>query len=263
MTDAHENQERQPVLDARELFKSYGGIEAVAGMDLMLPRGRVTGLIGPNGAGKTTLLNILSGVERPGAGQIMLSGRDVTGFPAHRLAALGLVRTFQICRDLGRLTVLENLLVARRRQTGEAVFGLFARGRRVRDEEAVGIDEAQALLAQVDLWRLANEPAASLSGGQKKLLELCRALMLGPRVVLLDEPAAGVAPALRKVLVAAIRSLVAKGITVLLVEHNLEVVGSLCDHVYVMAAGRLLTEGTFHEVTRNRSVVEAYLGTRA
>jgi ABC-type branched-subunit amino acid transport system ATPase component len=176
---------------------------------------------------------------------------------------LGLVRTFQICRDLGRLTVLENLLVARPRQTGEGVIGLFAHGRRVRNEEAAGIAQAHALLEQVDLWRLANEPAASLSGGQKKLLELCRALMLSPQVVLLDEPAAGAAPALKEVLIATIRSLVAREITVLIVEHDLEMVASLCDHVYVMAGGRLLTEGAFDEVTRDRGVLEAYLGVKA
>ena len=249
-----------PTLEARGLFKSYGGIDAVAGMALRLPHGSITGLIGPNGAGKTTLLNIVSGVERPSAGRLMLLGRDVTGLPAHRLAALGLVRTFQICRDLGRLTVLENLLVARPGQTGEGLIGLVIKGRCVRDEEAAGIEEGRALLDRVDLWRHANDPASSLSGGQKKLLELCRALMLRPRVVLLDEPAAGVAPALRDVLVATVRLLVAQGVTVLIVEHDLEVVAALCDHVYVMAAGRLLTEGAFNVVMRDRSVVDAYLG---
>jgi ABC-type branched-subunit amino acid transport system ATPase component len=264
MMTVHASQkQRQPALDAQGLFKSYGGVEAVAGMDLLLPYGRITGLIGPNGAGKTTLLNLVSGVERPSAGRTALSGRDVTGFPAHRLAALGLVRTFQICRDLGRLTVIENLLVARPRQTGEGVIGLLAHGRRVRNEETAGVAQARALLEQVDLWRLANEPAASLSGGQKKLLELCRALMLSPQVVLLDEPAAGVAPALKEVLIATIRSLVAREITVLIVEHDLEMVASLCDHVYVMAGGRLLTEGAFDDVTRDRGVLEAYLGVKA
>jgi ABC-type branched-subunit amino acid transport system ATPase component len=260
MTTVHGDQERRSMLEARGLFKSYGGIDAIAGVDLRLPHGRITGLIGPNGAGKTTVLNILSGVERPSAGKITLSGRDVTGLPAHRLAALGLVRTFQICRDLGRLTVLENLLVARPRQTGEDVIGLFARRQRVRDEEASGIAEARALLARVDLWPLADAPAASLSGGQKKLMELCRALMLDPQVVLLDEPAAGVAPAAREVLIATVRSLAARGITVLIVEHDLEAVAALCDHVYVMASGRVLTEGAFHDVMRDRNVLEAYLG---
>ncbi len=260
MMNARADHDYHLPLEARRLFKSYGGIEAVAAMDLRLPCGGITGLIGPNGAGKTTLLNLLSGVERPSAGKVMLCGRDVTGLPAHRLAALGLVRTFQICRDLGRLTVLENLLVARPRQTGEDVFSVFARRQRVRDEEAAGIAEAHDLLARVDLWRLADAPAASLSGGQKKLLELCRALMSDPQVVLLDEPAAGVAPALREILIATVRSLAARGITVLIVEHDLEVVSALCDHVYVMAAGRLLTEGAFHDVTRDRNVLEAYLG---
>ena len=264
MTVAPTSHERsEPPLDARGLIKSYGGVQAVAGVDLSLARGRITGLIGPNGAGKTTLLNIMSGVERPTSGCIRLSGRDVTGLSAHRLAALGLVRTFQICRDLGHLTVLENLLVARPRQVGETIIGLFARGRRVRDEEEAGVEEARTVLERVDLWRLADAPATVLSGGQKKLLELCRALMLKPQVVLLDEPAAGVAPAMVAVLVATIRSLVSQGMTFLIVEHDLDLVASLCDRVYVMAVGRLLSEGSFAHVTSDRRVLEAYLGIKA
>jgi branched-chain amino acid transport system ATP-binding protein len=261
--DPARREHHEPTLDARGLIKSYGGVAAVAGMDLSLARGRITGLIGPNGAGKTTLLNIISGVEQPTSGRILLAGRDVTGLPAHRLAALGLVRTFQICRDLGQLTVLENLLVARPRQVGETLIGLFAHARRVRREEAAGIVEARAVLEQVDLWRLADQPAAALSGGQKKLLELCRALMAKPQLVLLDEPAAGVAPAMEAVLVATIRSLVAQGMTFLIVEHDLDLVASLCDHVYVMAGGRLLSAGSFAEVTSDRRVLEAYLGIKA
>jgi len=250
-------------LEASGLAKSYGGLQAVAGMDIRLRRGRITGLIGPNGAGKTTLLNLLSGVEKPSAGHIRLEGRDVTGLPPHRLAALGLVRTFQICRDLGQLTVLENLLVARPAQTGERLLGAFFRDRRVRAEEADGVVEARRVLEQVDLWRLADAPAAALSGGQKKLLELCRAHMARPSIVLLDEPAAGVAPAMEAVLIATIRGLVADGVTFLIVEHDLDVVAALCDHVYVMAAGRLLTEGSFRDVTADARVLEAYLGAAA
>jgi ABC-type branched-subunit amino acid transport system ATPase component len=232
-------------------------------MDLALPRGRITGLIGPNGAGKTTLLNIISGVERASGGKVELLGRDITGLPPHRLAALGLVRTFQICRDLGNLTVLENLLVARPRQRGESLTGLLLRGGSVRQDEEAGIEEAREILERVDLWRLADAPAASLSGGQKKLLELCRALMLDPEVVLLDEPAAGVAPAMEAVLIDAIRSLMKRGLTFLIVEHDLDVVAALCDHVYVMAAGQLLTEGAFDEVVSDPRVLEAYLGIKA
>jgi ABC-type branched-subunit amino acid transport system ATPase component len=252
-----------PALRASRLSKSYGGLQALRSMDLALPRGRITGLIGPNGAGKTTLLNIISGVERASGGKVELLGRDITGLPPHRLAALGLVRTFQICRDLGNLTVLENLLVARPRQRGESLTGLLLRGGSVRQDEEAGIEEAREVLERVDLWRLADAPAASLSGGQKKLLELCRALMLDPEVVLLDEPAAGVAPAMEAVLMDAIRSLMKRGLTFLIVEHDLDVVAALCDHVYVMAAGQLLTEGAFDEVVSDPRVLEAYLGIKA
>ena len=252
-----------PLLQARNLKKSYGGLEAVAGMDIDVPRGQITGLIGPNGAGKTTMLNMLSGVEQPNAGVVSLGTRDITGMPSYRLAALGLVRTFQICRDLGRLTVLENLLVARAAQKGETIIGALVRPRVVALEEKQGIDAARVLLERVGLWRLADAPAASLSGGQKKLLELSRALMLKPRIVLLDEPAAGVAPAMEAVLVKFIRELVDEGLTFLIVEHDLDVVAALCDEVYVMAGGRLLTRGTFADVTADSRVLEAYLGVRA
>ena len=251
------------VLVARGLRKSFGGLEAVAGMDLDLPRGQITGLIGPNGAGKTTLLNLLSGVERPTVGRVAIGSRDVTGKPPHELARLGLVRTFQICRDLGRLTVLENMLLARPGQCGETVVSaLFRRGRVVR-EEAAGMARAEQVLRRIDLWRLADEPAASLSGGQKKLLELARALMVEPTIILLDEPAAGVAPAMEQVLISVIQELVRDGLTFLVVEHDLDVVAALCNRVYVMSAGRLLTSGRYEDVTRDPRVLEAYLGVRA
>jgi ABC-type branched-subunit amino acid transport system ATPase component len=252
-----------PLLQARGIRKTYGGLEALSGVDLDLARGRITGLIGPNGAGKTTLLNVISGVERATSGQVLLLGEDIGSLPQHRLATRGLVRTFQISRELGQLTVLENLLLARARQTGEGLVGLFARPKRVRQEEEAAIEIARAALQKVNLWRLADAPAATLSGGQKKLLELSRALMLQPRLVLLDEPAAGVAPAMEEVLVATIRGLADEGVDFLIVEHDLDIVAALCDHVYVMAAGQVLTEGTFAHVVGDARVVEAYLGLKA
>ena len=211
-----------PLLQARGIRKTYGGLEALSGVDLDLARGRITGLIGPNGAGKTTLLNVISGVERATSGQVLLLGEDIGSLPQHRLATRGLVRTFQISRELGQLTVLENLLLARARQTGEGLVGLFARPKRVRQEEEAAIEIARAALQKVNLWRLADAPAATLSGGQKKLLELSRALMLQPRLVLLDEPAAGVAPAMEEMLVATIRGLASEGVDFLIVEHDLD-----------------------------------------
>ncbi|MGB7222691.1 MAG: ABC transporter ATP-binding protein [Bradyrhizobium sp.] len=249
-----------PLLEVRDLRKAYGGLEAVSGVDLDLTPGRITGLIGPNGAGKTTLLNVISGVDRATGGSVQFLGQDIGSLPQHRLAARGLVRTFQISRELGQLTVLENLLLARARQTGERIIGLLARPKRVREEEEAAIETARAALQRVNLWRLADAPAATLSGGQKKLLELSRALMLKPRLVLLDEPAAGVAPAMEEMLVATIRSLAGEGVDFLIVEHDLDIVAALCDHVYVMAAGKVLTEGPFTEVVSDARVVEAYLG---
>jgi ABC-type branched-subunit amino acid transport system ATPase component len=251
------------LLQARGIRKTYGGLEALSGVDLDLARGQITGLIGPNGAGKTTLLNVISGVERATGGRVQFFGEDISSFPQHRLATRGLVRTFQISRELGQLTVLENLLLARARQTGEGLVGLFARPRRVRQEEEAAIEIARAALQKVNLWRLADAPAATLSGGQKKLLELSRALMLKPKLVLLDEPAAGVAPAMEEVLVATIRGLADEGVDFLIVEHDLDIVAALCDHVYVMAAGKVLTEGPFAQVVSDARVVEAYLGLKA
>lgn len=254
---------RAPLLEVRGIRKAYGGLEAVSGVDFDLRSGRITGLIGPNGAGKTTLLNVVSGVERATAGRVLFLGDDIGALPQHQLAIRGLVRTFQISRELGQLTVLENLLLARRGQTGEALAGLFVRPGRVRQEEEAAIEVARAALQRVNLWRLADAPAATLSGGQKKLLELSRALMLKPRLVLLDEPAAGVAPAMEEVLVATIRGLASEGVDFLIVEHDLDVVAALCDHVYVMAAGKVLTEGPFAQVVNDARVVEAYLGLKA
>jgi ABC-type branched-subunit amino acid transport system ATPase component len=252
-----------PLLEVRGIRKAYGGLEAVSGVDFDLRRGRITGLIGPNGAGKTTLLNVISGVERATAGRVVFLDEDIGSLPQHQLAMRGLVRTFQISRELGQLTVLENLLLARKRQTGEALVGLFARPGRVRQEEEAAIEIARAALQKVNLWRLADAPAATLSGGQKKLLELSRALMLKPKLVLLDEPAAGVAPAMEEVLVATIRGLAGEGVDFLIVEHDLDVVAALCDHVYVMAAGKVLTDGPFAQVVNDARVVEAYLGLKA
>ncbi|MDI4239310.1 ABC transporter ATP-binding protein [Bradyrhizobium sp. Arg237L] len=256
-------EEAHPLLAIRGLTKSYGGLDAVAGVDMDLPHGRITGLIGPNGAGKTTLLNVISGVERATSGGVWLNGEAVAALPQHRLASRGLVRTFQISRELGQLSVLENLLLARPRQTGETLTGIFARAGRVRREEEAAIEVARGALLKVNLWRLADEPASALSGGQKKLLEISRALMLSPRLVLLDEPAAGVAPAMEAILIDTIRGLADEGVDFLIIEHDLDVVAALCRHVYVMAAGKILTQGSFAEVSSDSRVVEAYLGVKA
>jgi ABC-type branched-subunit amino acid transport system ATPase component len=248
------------MLHVSGVSKSFGGIAALTQVRLDVPRTNITGIIGPNGSGKTTLLNIIGGLLRPNAGHVMLDDGDITELPVHDRARRGLTRTFQISRELGALTVLENLLVARLRQTGESIWNAFARFGSVRREEENAIKQAAGILQRVGLWKLADDPARFLSGGQKKLLELCRALMLDPKIILLDEPAAGVSPPMRTEIAQVIRSLRAEGVTFVIVEHDMEMIAGLCDQVYVFAAGTNLTSGSFHEVVSDRRVVEAYLG---
>ncbi|MBR1217735.1 ABC transporter ATP-binding protein [Bradyrhizobium sp. U87765 SZCCT0131] len=250
------------MLEADNVSVVYeGGFKALNGVSVRLAAGAVTALIGPNGAGKSTLFGVLAGAVRPVAGDVRLGGQTVTRHgPAWR-ARRGLARTFQLSSELSSLTVLENLLVARPHARGERLASLvFARGA-MRDEEAAGIDKARALLQRVDLWRLADAPAGTLSGGQKKLLELCRALMLDPRIVLMDEPSAGVNPTRISEVVAFVQALRQEGVTFGLVEHNMAMVRALSDHVYVLTEGQVLTEGRFDNVIADTQVASAYLGT--
>ncbi len=250
-------------LQVSRLSKSFGGVSAVAACSLDFGRGAVTGLIGPNGAGKTTLLNMICGLVRPDQGRIMFQGRDITGLPPHRIAALGLVRTFQIVREFHSLTVLENLLVAPPGQDGETITGAILRRGRIRETERHNAAKARQLLERVGLWHLADQQAGALSGGQKKLLELARALLLDPAMVMLDEPAAGVAPPLLAEIVRLIRELQREGLSFGLVEHDMALIGTLCDHVHVLAEGQPLVSGSFAQVTADPRVVEAYLGLAA
>jgi branched-chain amino acid transport system ATP-binding protein len=229
-------------------------------VSLEAPAGRITGIIGPNGAGKSTLINMIGGLLRPDSGRVLLEGQDLTGLPPHQRARLGLVRTFQLARELGELTVLENLLLARQNQTGESVIKAFTRRSEVKREERAAGLRAKQLLEKVGLWRLADERASALSGGQKKLLELSRALMLDPKIILLDEPAAGVSPPMRVEISKVIRGLCDEGLTFVVVEHDMDMVASLCHRVYVIAEGVNLTSGTFTEVVADQRVVDAYLG---
>ena len=252
-----------PLLEARAVAKRYGGLAALDGCSLSLKAGEVTGLIGPNGAGKSTLLNAMTGLVRADEGKVLLDGRDVTTLSAHRFAALGVARTFQIVRELGSLTVFENLLLAPRLQKGEGVAAsLFARPKWWAQESENAV-RAKALLERVGLFKLADQPSGGLSGGQKKLLDLARALLLEPKLILLDEPGAGVAPPLKLELIRLVRELKGEGVSFGLVEHDMHLIGELCDHVHVMAEGKLLMSGTFEEVVRDRRVVEAYLGVAA
>ncbi len=252
--------ERKAMLRVEGVSKSFGGVCVLKDLSLEGEAGRITGIIGPNGAGKSTLLNVVGGLLRPDTGRVLLSDRDLSGLPPYARARLGLIRTFQISRELGELTVLENLLLARQNQTGESVLKAFVRRVTVRQEERAAAARAKCLLKRVGLWRLADERANALSGGQKKLLELSRALMLEPKIILLDEPAAGVSPPMRREISDVIRALCGEGLTFVVVEHDMDMVESLCDRVYVIAEGVNLTCGTFREVVADQRVVRAYLG---
>ena len=247
-------------LEARDIGLTFGTFVALEGVSVSFRRGGITGIVGPHGAGKSTLFNVLGGQVRPVRGAVLLDGSDMTRQPPHMRARRGLTRTFQISRELGALTVLENLLLAFPRQPGEGMLAALRGGTRVKRAEDEAFARASALLRRVNLWRLADAPANALSGGQKKLLELCRALMLEPRVVLLDEPAAGVNPVLVGELCDFIRTLRDEGLSFGIVEHNMDLVAALCDPIHVLAEGRLLTSGSFDEISSNTRVTEAYLG---
>ncbi len=247
-------------LAARGLVKRFDGLAVVQGMSLTLRRGEMVGLIGPNGAGKTTMFNLIAGSLAPDEGEILIAGRDVSREPPHRRIGHGVGRTFQIPRPFAEMSVLENLLVGAQAQHGERLLANLLSPRRVRADEAAALDKAHGLLAFVTLDRLAHQPARVLSGGQRKLLELARVLMADPAVILLDEPAAGVAPALLEVIVERIQALNADGRSILLIEHNMEMVSRLCSRVVAMALGRPLAEGTPAAVAADPAVIEAYLG---
>ena len=248
-------------LRAEGLRKHYGGVAAVDGVSIALAPGEIAAVIGPNGAGKSTLFDLLSGVARPDAGRILLGGADAAGLPPHRVARLGLTRTFQVSRELGRLTVIENLLLAAPDATGERLRDVFLRPGAVRRVQAAAAGAARAVLSEVGLAGREDALAQELSGGQRKLLELGRALMTGAPLVLLDEVGAGVAPALRRSLCDVVARLRARhGRGFLLVEHDMGVVARLADRVVVMADGRVLAEGSYDAIRRDGRVVDAYLG---
>lgn len=248
------------VLEARDLTKRFGGVAAVRNMSLTVAEGEILGLIGPNGAGKTTMFDLLAGSVRPTSGSIHLMGQSVTHQPAHRRLAGGMGRTFQIPRPFPALTLLENMMLAGQHQTGERFWANFTSPRRVAAEERAARDKALSLLDLVALRRLAEEPARILSGGQRKLLELARVMMADPKVILLDEPAAGVNPALLEVLIDRIQQINASGVTFVLIEHNIDMVSRLCSRIVVMAQGGLLFQGRPDQVASNPAVIEAYLG---
>jgi branched-chain amino acid transport system ATP-binding protein len=247
-------------LEVAGVTKRFGAHRAVDDVSFRVRPGTITGLIGPNGAGKTTLFNVIAGALRPTSGRITLGGRRLDGLSPHRALHAGLARTFQIPRPFAALTVLENVMLAGRDQPGERFWANWLSPGVVAAGERALRDRARELIQFVDLGPLAGAPARTLSGGQRKLLELARALMTGPRVLLLDEPAAGVNPALVEAIAGRIEALHRAGVTILMVEHNLDLVMRLCRPVLVMAGGRLLREGDPEAVRSDPEVIEAYLG---
>ena len=247
-------------LEAQDIAFSFGGFLALDSVSVQVERGGLVGLIGPNGAGKSTLFAVLSGFEAPNRGRVAFEGEDVTDLSPPARARRGLGRTFQTPREFARLTVRQNLMAAAPGQSGESLASVFLRPGRVRAEEDALARRADDLLAFLNLSRVADQPASGLSGGQKKLLELGRVLMLGPRLVLLDEPFAGVNPVLIREIAARIRDLNRDGIGFLIVEHNLQALAALVPRLYVMDRGRIIAEGAPRSVLADRRVQEAYMG---
>jgi len=251
------------VLEASRVVKSFGGFHALAGCSLEIARGSITGIIGPNGAGKSTLFNVLGGLLAPESGDVSFEGRSILSLRPDERARIGVVRTFQISRELGELSVLENMLLASPRQYGESVWRALFTPARVRAQERAAMEKARTLLDQVNLAQLADEQAKNLSGGQKKLLEISRALMLEPKIILLDEPTAGVSPVMTEALAQTILALRNQGLTFAIIEHDMDVIAQLCAPIFVLAEGRTLMRGSFREVASNGEVMSAYLGKAA
>jgi ABC-type branched-subunit amino acid transport system ATPase component len=251
--------QERAILEVLDVVRDFGGVKAVAGATFGAQRGRITGLIGPNGAGKSTLMGVIAGAIKPVSGTVSFEGRDVTGWPPHRIARLGIIRTFQLSAEFTRLTVLENLLVAAPDQKGESLFGAelgpLYWGRR----EASLVRTARDVLDRFGMAPKENELAGNLSGGQKRLLEIMRALMARPKMLLLDEPFAGVNPTLARQIEQYLLDLRDEGLSMIMVEHELSVVERLCDPVVVMAQGRVISEGSMRDVGARKEVLDAYL----
>ncbi len=254
-------QSAAPLLSIQGLVKDFGGLRAVNRCSFDVQAGSITGLIGPNGAGKTTLFSLISGFYRPDAGRVYLDGEDVTGLPSHLIFRKGLCRTFQIPREHKSMTVTENLMLVPKGQIGETFWNPIVRPGAVRRQERELREKAREVLEFVELTHMADQPAGAMSGGQKKLLELARTLMADPKIVLLDEPGAGVNPTLMGKIREKIRVLNKdRGITFLLIEHDMPLVMELCDPVVVMNQGSKLVEGPPAVVKTDPRVLEAYLG---
>ncbi|MCF6745319.1 ABC transporter ATP-binding protein [Blastococcus sp. KM273128] len=248
-----------PTIVVDGVIRTFGGLTAVSVDHLEIQRGGITGLIGPNGAGKTTLFNLLTGFDQPDGGTWSFDGRPLGKLASHQVARLGVVRTFQLTKALSRLTVLQNMLLGAQGQRGEGFFSALVPGL-WRGQEQANTEKALELLRRFKLDAKKDDFAGTLSGGQRKLLEMARALMSDPKVVMLDEPMAGVNPALTQSLLGHVKDLREQGMTVIFVEHDMDVVRDISDWVVVMAAGNVIAEGPPESISQNQAVVDAYLG---
>jgi len=248
------------ILTADKVVRRFGGLTAVNVDHLEIQRGVITGLIGPNGAGKTTFFNLMTGFDEPDEGTWSFDGIDVGRLPAHVVARKGMVRTFQLTKALSRLSVIDNMKLGAMQQTGESFFKAFVKSLWAAEEKAIE-ERADELLDRFKLTHMREEFAGTLSGGQRKLLEMARALMTDPKLIMLDEPMAGVNPALTQSLLGHVKSLRDEGRTVVFVEHDMDVVRDISDWVVVMAEGSVIAEGTHASIGANQAVIDAYLGT--
>ena len=250
------------MIKVENLHMHFGGIHAVDGTSIEIAEGSITGLIGPNGAGKTTLFNVIAGHYTPTSGKVWLDGQDITGLPPHELFHRGLLRTFQIAHEFSTLSVRENLMMVPGGQAGEALWNAWFKGKAVRNQEAKVRRKADEVIEFLEISHVADELAGNLSGGQKKLLELGRTMMVDAKIVFLDEVGAGVNRTLLNTIGDAILRLNReRGYTFCMIEHDMDFIGRMCDPVIVMAEGRVLAKGTADEVKANEAVIEAYLGT--
>ena len=250
------------MITIKNLTKKFGGFTAVNDASLTIEEGSITGLVGPNGAGKTTLFNVIAGIYRPSNGSVMLDGKDITGLEPHELFHKGLLRTFQIAHEFSTMSVRENLMMVPGGQSGEKLIDVWTNPSKIRKEEALLRKKADEVIEFLEISHVADELAGNLSGGQKKLLELGRTMMVDAIIVFLDEVGAGVNRTLLNTIGdAIIRLNKERGYTFCVIEHDMEFIGRLCDPVIVMAEGGVLAQGTIEEIKSNEQVIEAYLGT--
>jgi len=250
------------LIRVENLHKHFGGFRAVDGASLEIAKGSITGLIGPNGAGKTTLFNVIAGVHAPTDGVVTLDGEDITGLPPHELFHKGVLRTFQIAHEYGSMSCRENLMMVPAGQSGEALWNTWFGRKRIADEERALRAKADEVMEFLTIEHLADHKAGQVSGGQKKLLELGRTMMVDAKIVFLDEVGAGVNRTLLNTIGdAIIRLNKERGYTFVVIEHDMDFIGRLCDPVICMAEGKVLAEGTLDEIKANEHVIEAYLGT--